>query len=101
MLNEVIRASLIPFEQPPLEIVKHRWYGPRGAFIDRNPPNSGDAWILCCPRCGQMGGNNDGAKWRVVAGSFDDVTMLTLSPSILKSCCGWHGYLRNGVFETC
>lgn len=100
-MADVIRASLVPFTEPPMEIVNDRWYGPRGAFIERNPPNSGDSWILCCPKCGQMGSPREGQKWTVTGGSFDDVTTLTLSPSIAKSCCGWHGYLRNGVFEEC
>ena len=54
-----------------------------------------------CPDCGQVGSPRDGQHWQIVGGSFADVTALTLSPSIAKNCCGWHGCLRNGVFEIC
>jgi len=39
--------------------------------------------------------------WSRTGESFAD---LTLSPSIKvvqPSECGWHGYIRNGLFETC
>ncbi len=100
-MSEPVAASTIPWTEPPLELVNDKWYGPRGAFIDSNPPNSGDHWVLCCPRCGQLGSCREGQRWQVTGGSWDDVTTLTLSPSIAKSCCGWHGYLRGGLFEEC
>lgn len=97
-----VKASLIPVEFPPVYYdERNRMCGPPGAFLDRDPPNSADRWILCCPGCGEAGSPRDGQHWQCVQGSFDDVTTLTLSPSIAKSCCGWHGYLKNGVFENC
>jgi hypothetical protein len=76
---------------------RNRLCGPPGAFLDSSVigPNS---WILCCPSCGEAGSPREGAKWRITAGSFDDVATLTLEPSIAKSCCGWHGYLERGFF---
>lgn len=66
---------------------------------------------FACPGCGRCGAipaahpkppNGNGATWDLVGGTLDDVTTLTLSPSIhCVGCCGWHGYLRNGVFESC
>lgn len=78
-----------------------RWIGPKGAFVDREPLD-GSNWSLCCPGCGELGGPSPGATWRVVAGGFDDVSTLTLEPSIhCRGCCGWHGYLRAGEFVSC
>jgi hypothetical protein len=78
--------------------VDNRLHGPYGAFIDRTEMD-GSHWILCCPGCGEAGSPRDGAKWTIMTGSFDDVTTLTLRPSIQKHCCGWHGYLTKGVFD--
>lgn len=94
----MIAASMIPWEEPPMELVNDKWYGPRGAFIQGTTLAH---WNLCCPGCGALGGPKDGAVWTITSGSFDDVTTLSLNPSIAKSCCGWHGYLRNGHFEEC
>ncbi len=95
-----IKASLVAWTEPPMELISDKWHGPLGAFVDKVGigPSS---WILCCPGCGQMGSPNTGATWQATGGSFEDVTTLTLNPSIAKNCCGWHGYLRNGVFESC
>lgn len=70
-----------------------------------------DCLVLACPGCGRFSGmtcghpkppNDDGATWDITGGSLDDVTTLTLSPSInCVGCCGWHGYLTNGVFAPC
>lgn len=73
--------------------------------------------MFACPGCAGWGsiacgkpkptdGINDqvvkGPTWEIVSGSLDDPETLTLSPSIhCVGCCGWHGYLRNGVFESC
>ncbi len=97
-----VKASLIPVEFPPVYFdEQNRMCGPPGAFLARSPANSPDHWILCCPGCGEAGSPKDGAKWTATQGNFDDVTTLTLSPSVAMGCCGWHGYLRNGVFESC
>lgn len=64
-------------------------------------------FLIACPGCGQYGGialgdkDNPARNWRVTAGGPEDVTTLSVEPSILIHCCGWHGYLRNGVFESC
>lgn len=92
-----VKASRINWDEPPLYLVDGRWYGPPGSIIVRG----GGTFLLACPGCSQIGAGKDGAKWTPTEGSFEDVTTLTLSPSIAKGCCGWHGYLRNGVFESC
>lgn len=69
-----------------------------------NPDGSLCGFLIACPGCGQWGGINLFCKdrpqsnWTVMAGSPDDVTTLSVHPSILISCCGWHGFLKNGVF---
>lgn len=95
-----VKASMIQWTEPPMGLLNSRWYGPPGAFLDREGTGP-DSWLLCCPGCGEVGSPRDGQRWQCVSGSFADVTTLTLSPSIAKSCCGWHGYLKNGVFESC
>lgn len=95
-----VKATLIAWTEPPLFLDHDRWHGPHGAFIEQTDL-SGSNWTLCCPGCGEVGTPKAGAHWRATAGSFDDVSTLTLEPSIQKSCCGWHGYLKNGVFVSC
>lgn len=93
-----VKATLISWGEPPMYLEEDRWHGPIGAFITTDNP---DHWLLCCPGCGELGSPKDGAKWTIASGSWEDVSTLTLTPSIAKSCCGWHGYLKNGVFESC
>jgi hypothetical protein len=61
--------------------------------------------ILACPGCGWVSGMRVGNPKPVKSPSWlmtGDIPLLTLSPSInCISCCGWHGYLKNGVFESC
>ena len=73
--------------------------------------------MFACPGCGQWGSiacgspkptggvggvRLAGPSWEIVAGSLDDATTLSLSPSIhCQGCCGWHGYLTNGEFKSC
>ncbi len=92
-----VPATKIQWTEPPMFLVEDRWYGPYGAILLRE----GGSFVLCCPGCGQAGSGRNGAAWAVTNGIWDDVSTLTLSPSIAKSCCGWHGYLKNGVFESC
>lgn len=63
-----------------------------------------------CPGCGRFGAiraehpkpAGPESSWDIVTGTLDDVTTLTLAPSIhCKGCCGWHGFLTNGVFTSC
>lgn len=64
---------------------------------------------FACPGCGRFGAISaenpkpaDSPSWKIESGTLDDVTSLTLSPSIhCVGCCGWHGWLRSGVFESC
>ncbi len=97
-----VKAQSIDWTEPPLEVFDDKWFGPPGAMIRRQfttAPPDGIGYLIFCPGCGQAGSARDGAKWSVTSGSLDDVTTLTLAPSIAKSCCGWHGYLTNGVFQ--
>lgn len=64
---------------------------------------------FCCPGCGRWGavlvGNPKPVtrpSWEATDGDPADPTTLTLSPSIhCVGCCGWHGYLRGGAFQSC
>lgn len=68
-----------------------------------------DLLMFACPGCGRTGSitathpkSGPSPSWDIVSGSLDDVTTLTLHPSIsCVGCCSWHGYLKNGVFESC
>jgi hypothetical protein len=93
-----VKATMIPWTEPPMYLENGRWHGPPGAFIERV---THDPWRLCCPGCGELGSPSEGSNWTVAGGSWEDVSTLTLSPWITKSCCGWHGFLRHGVFESC
>lgn len=63
---------------------------------------------FACPGCGLFGGILCGKpkpaerpSWDIVKGDPADPSTLTLSPSIhCVGCCGWHGYLQNGVFNS-
>lgn len=77
-------------------------------LIDKN--NSfRDHLCFTCPGCGDFGSircthpkDVGGKSWDITGGSLSDPTTLTLSPSIhCKGCCGWHGHLKAGVFESC
>ena len=68
-------------------------------------------YILTCPGCGQQSGlylhppDPGTPRWTVTAGDPARTEGLTLSPSIhhttAQGGCGWHGYLRDGVFTPC
>ena len=99
-----VKASMIPFTQPPMYYdERNRLCGPIGTLVGNIQVAGNDIvqWILCCPGCGEAGSPMAGKKWQIVSGSVEDVTTLTLSPSIQKSCCGWHGHLKAGIFESC
>lgn len=96
-----VKATLIPWTEPPMDAPNGRWFGPKGAFIQQEGI-SGSSWSLCCPGCGELGGPSKGASWQIIAGSFGDVAKLTLQPSVhCRGCCGWHGYLTDGEFRSC
>lgn len=68
-----------------------------------------DHLLFSCPGCGRPGAirashpkSGDPPSWDVTGGTLDDVTGLTLHPSInCVGCCGWHGWLTAGVFKSC
>jgi len=69
---------------------------------------SADRLMFTCPGCGQWGGvratppPKQASAWEILGGTLDDPAGLTLQPSVhCVSCCGWHGYLRNGRFVPC
>lgn len=102
-----VRAREIPaFPSPADE--KARFFGEPGDMIRVlrfRAQNLLWGFNVACPGCGQFGAIAilplEGPRWTVVGGSTDDVTTLSLQPSILKHCCGWHGYLTNGTFVSC
>lgn len=95
-----VKATLVEWKEPVIQCDEHaRYFGPPGAIVERSDRNG--SRIICCPGCGQLGAPAEGQSWRATAGSWDEIEKLSLEPSILKHCCGWHGYLRNGVFESC
>lgn len=65
--------------------------------------------LLACPGCGHVSGMSVGdpkpqqsPSWLVGGTGLEDVTGLTLHPSInCTGCCGWHGWLTDGVFVSC
>jgi hypothetical protein len=84
-------------------------------YTDDLPPGACLPWDqnsgrlhFACPGCGQLGGVNcghpkpaQGLSWDIVSGSPADPATLTLTPSInCVGCCGWHGFLTNGVFNS-
>lgn len=80
-----------------------QWYRDPG---ECEPP-LGDHFQFACPGCGRNGAIRCTApktktSWEIVSGTLVDPSSLTLSPSInCIGCCGWHGYLRGGVFVSC
>lgn len=67
-----------------------------------------DHFAFACPGCGRWGcirvGHpkpGESPSWDVVSGDPGDPATLTLSPSIhCVGCCGWHGYLRSGIYAS-
>jgi Family of unknown function (DUF6527) len=69
------------------------------SFIGEKPSGLG----INCPGCGaesflQFFDNGPGPCW-----SFDgNKEKPTLTPSVHSvGCCGWHGYLQNGIWVSC
>lgn len=63
----------------------------------------------CCAGCGEQSFLNikdsSGRGWSVTSSDATDIETLSLTPSIhhtakLVEGCGWHGWLRNGTFES-
>ena len=66
----------------------------------------GEYLRFTCPGCrnwcaGRCSNPKRPETWEIVAGTLDTPETLTLAPSIRAGCCGWHGYLRDGVFLPC
>lgn len=61
--------------------------------------------MLACPGCGRVSGMTAGYPKPGTSPSWElsgDPAAPTMAPSInCVGCCKWHGYLRNGVFESC
>src|SRR6185312_12534615 len=102
-----VKAREIPAFPEPID-EQARYFGRPGDMIRSLRHNArGLTWgfLIACPGCGQFGAvpifPAEGPRWEVTEGAADDVTTLTLSPSVLKHCCGWHGHLKRGVFESC
>lgn len=53
-----------------------------------------DKLYICCPKCGSNSftGNHNITH-------IDNI--ISATPSLLFQCCGWHGYLTNGIFKEC
>lgn len=61
--------------------------------------------VLACPGCGQVSSMRVGNPKPLEKPSWEvsgTPQQPTLKPSIhCVGCCGWHGYLRGGIFESC
>lgn len=113
-----VAAREIP-DWPEHADAQARFHGQPGDMMRTfNADGSLNGFLIACPNCGVFGAlgiNSKQANWTVAKGltnvggvtldagpgDLNDVTTLSLTPSILKRCCGWHGYLRRGVFEQC
>lgn len=61
-----------------------------------------DFWLLACPGCGRISAMRVGNPKPQKSPSWKLKDGKTLTPSInCTGCCGWHGYLTNGVFTPC
>lgn len=96
-----VKASQGKMTEPLCYLKDHRWHGPPGYVILSQDSQGMKSFLIACPRCGEIGAARQGQHWTPTSGDWDDVTSLSLSPSIAKSCCGWHGYLTNGEFVPC
>jgi hypothetical protein len=80
---------------------------PGAVFVDKDKVYE-DHLLFACPGCGKFGSiradkekSDDRPSWKIEAGSLLEPQKLTLSPSIhCVGCCGWHGFLKDGVFKS-
>ncbi len=67
--------------------------------------HGGRTMLLACPGCGSVSGMRVGDPKPVPGPSWHMTgppDAPTLAPSVnCVGCCGWHGHLRNGAFESC
>lgn len=93
-----VKAFTIP------EYPEDHWIEPGSCYF---MPNAPDTFCFACPGCGAFGSIPVGIVkpkpgWKIVEGTVLDPTTLTLDPSInCIGCCGWHGYLKKGIFVSC
>lgn len=101
-------VQAVPMDWPAWYAADCPQTGPRGecGMMPPEVDTTGDHMMLACPGCGSYSPFRVGRTkpepppvWKVVSGSVEDVPSLTLEPSILRGCCGWHGHLRQGVFR--
>ncbi len=63
---------------------------------------------MACPGCGQVSAMHVGnpkpdrkPSW-TLTGNLDRLDTVSLDPSVnCIGCCGWHGWLRNGIYTSC
>ncbi len=101
-----IKAREVPMSWMVLDD-QAKWFG-RPGDMARSVNEAGvtTGFWIACPKCGQFGCISFDAAamptpWRVTGGNIEDVTTLSVRDSILKHCCGWHGYLTDGEFKAC
>lgn len=101
-----VKASLTTADKINVHGEGHDIRGEPGGMIPSvNYQDVIEGFTIACPGCGVWGGISFVASesftdpWRVTGDSVDDVTTLSVRNSILKHCCGWHGFLNHGVFE--
>ena len=103
-MTEVIARDNKRTNVRAFRIDKFKFHAPLGACY-WNPGDQDMNFV--CPGCGRWGGiyqresNGNGIGWNIIAGSFEKPETLTVQPSIRANCCGWHGYLTDGVFLSC
>ena len=91
-------SDAVPNRMQPGEMYPERMH-PDGPVV---------GYVYACVGCNQLSGLGlagrigEGARWTVVSGDAGRPSSLTLAPSILhdpsRGGCGWHGWLRDGVF---
>lgn len=108
-LKRTVRAIVVKSpDDPEHDLMAKQWAAP-GTCEGHPDQGSGGFLTFACPGCGDVGGIVVGhpkpersPSWDAVKGSLEDPSTLTLSPSILcKGCCGWHGHLVSGEFQSC
>ena len=106
--HRTIAAKPLDWDEWYIECPTHGEPGSAGMFLKYHD-STGDHLMFACPGCGQFSPirvgvdkPSDAPSWCVTTGRVDDVKSLSLVPSIhSKYCCGWHGYLTDGIFRSC
>jgi len=88
----------------PAEAGEPKWFRLPGECEPATMPSH---FRFACPGCGDNAAirctnPKEASSWLIEAGTLDKPETLTLHPSIhCKGCCGWHGWLKDGVFNIC